>query len=230
MTALAAPVDAGMMFSRMPRPKRQSLPETPSTTFCVAVVAWTVVMRPRLMPKESSSTLASGREAVRRARRGRDDRLARVPVRVDAVDEHRRVVLRRRRDDDAPGAGAQVRLGLVLGQEDAGRLDDDVDADVAPRRRRRILHRRSRGWAVRRRRGIDPSPSDSCRNLPCTESCLSRYARCGSSSRSFTATTSTSLALHGRAERHPADATESVDADLDHAALLSSLSIPRKRA
>ena len=60
VTASAAPVEAGMMFSRMPRPKRQSLPETPSTTFCVAVVAWTVVMRPRLMPKVSSSTLARG--------------------------------------------------------------------------------------------------------------------------------------------------------------------------
>ena len=60
MTASAAPVEAGMMFSRMPRPKRQSLPETPSTTFCVAVVAWTVVMRPRLMPNVSSSTLATG--------------------------------------------------------------------------------------------------------------------------------------------------------------------------
>src|SRR3954471_9641523 len=60
VTASAAPVDAGMMFSRMPRPKRQSLPDVPSTTFCVAVVAWTVVIRPRLMPKESSRTLASG--------------------------------------------------------------------------------------------------------------------------------------------------------------------------
>ena len=60
MTASAAPVVAGMMFSRIPRPKRQSLPETPSTTFWVAVVAWTVVIRPRLMPKVSSSTLATG--------------------------------------------------------------------------------------------------------------------------------------------------------------------------
>ena len=60
VTASAAPVDAGMMFSRIPRPKRQSLPDIPSTTFCVAVVAWTVVISPRLMPNESSSTLARG--------------------------------------------------------------------------------------------------------------------------------------------------------------------------
>src|SRR5690606_2556369 len=59
-TALAAPVDEGMMFSRMPRPPRQSLLLGPSTVFCVAVAACTVVIRPRLMPHLSCSTLASG--------------------------------------------------------------------------------------------------------------------------------------------------------------------------
>src|SRR3982751_123751 len=59
-TALAAPVDDGMMFSRMPRPPRQSLLDGPSTVFCVAVVACTVVIRPRLMPNASLSTLATG--------------------------------------------------------------------------------------------------------------------------------------------------------------------------
>src|SRR3990167_5158215 len=59
-TALAAPVDDGMMFSRMPRPPRQSLVDGPSTVFCVAVAACTVVIRPRLMPKLSCSTLATG--------------------------------------------------------------------------------------------------------------------------------------------------------------------------
>ena len=59
-TALAAPVDDGMMFSRMPRPPRQSLFDGPSTVFCVAVVACTVVIRPRLMPQVSFSTLATG--------------------------------------------------------------------------------------------------------------------------------------------------------------------------
>ena len=48
------------MLSRMPRPKRQSLPETPSTVFCVAVVACTVVINPRFNPKASSTTLARG--------------------------------------------------------------------------------------------------------------------------------------------------------------------------
>src|SRR6195952_2158227 len=59
-TALAAPVDDGMMFSRMPRPPRQSLLLGPSTVFCVAVVACTVVIRPRLIPHLSLSTLATG--------------------------------------------------------------------------------------------------------------------------------------------------------------------------
>merc|ERR1719478_7080 len=59
-TALAAPVADGMMFCPAPRPPRQSLPEGPSTVFCVAVVAWTVVMRPSLMPYVSWITLASG--------------------------------------------------------------------------------------------------------------------------------------------------------------------------
>ena len=59
-TALAAPVDEGMMFSRMPRPPRQSLFEGPSTVFCVAVAACTVVIRPRLMPQVSWRTLATG--------------------------------------------------------------------------------------------------------------------------------------------------------------------------
>src|SRR3546814_20417370 len=59
-TALAAPVDDGMMFSRMPRPPRQSLLDGPSTPFWLAVAACPVVIRPRLMPHLSLSTLAIG--------------------------------------------------------------------------------------------------------------------------------------------------------------------------
>src|SRR5690606_36138158 len=59
-TALAAPVAEGMMFWAAPRPPRQSLAGGPSTVFWVAVVAWTVVMRPSRMPQLSFTTLASG--------------------------------------------------------------------------------------------------------------------------------------------------------------------------
>merc|ERR1719422_1301623 len=59
-TALAAPVEEGMMFWAAPRPPLQSLPLGPSTVFWVAVVAWTVVMRPSKMVKLSWITLARG--------------------------------------------------------------------------------------------------------------------------------------------------------------------------
>merc|ERR1719473_402902 len=61
-TALAAPVDDGIMFCDAHRPPRQSLPPRlgPSTVSCVAVIAWTVVINPSLMPKFSFTTFASG--------------------------------------------------------------------------------------------------------------------------------------------------------------------------
>merc|ERR1719476_551258 len=61
-TALAAPVDDGMMFCEAQRPPRQSLPprDGPSTVSCVAVMACTVVMRPSTMPNFSCTTLVSG--------------------------------------------------------------------------------------------------------------------------------------------------------------------------
>merc|ERR1719217_1798979 len=60
-TALAAPVDDGMMFVAAARPARQSAPfMEPSTVSCDAVVAWTVVMRPCLMPNLSWIVLTRG--------------------------------------------------------------------------------------------------------------------------------------------------------------------------
>merc|ERR1719434_127276 len=60
-TALAAPVDDGTMFSEAARPARQSAPfMEPSTVSCEAVVAWTVVIRPFLIPNFSLMTLTSG--------------------------------------------------------------------------------------------------------------------------------------------------------------------------
>merc|ERR1719436_332975 len=60
-TALAAPVDEGMMLAEAARPARQSLPFIElSTTTCEAVAAWTVVMRPCLMPNFSLMTFTRG--------------------------------------------------------------------------------------------------------------------------------------------------------------------------
>merc|ERR1719409_2411319 len=60
-TALAAPVEDGMMLAEAARPARQSLPFIElSTTIWEAVAAWTVVMRPCLMPNFSLMTLTIG--------------------------------------------------------------------------------------------------------------------------------------------------------------------------
>merc|ERR1719267_287960 len=60
-TALAAPVEDGMMLAEAARPARQSLPfMEPSTVSCEAVAAWTVVMRPCLMPNLSLMVLTMG--------------------------------------------------------------------------------------------------------------------------------------------------------------------------
>merc|ERR1712046_17965 len=59
-TALAAPVDDGMMLTEAARPARQSPFMLPSTVSCEAVAAWTVVMRPCLMPNFSLIVLTIG--------------------------------------------------------------------------------------------------------------------------------------------------------------------------
>merc|ERR1719373_1403584 len=61
-TAFAAPVDEGMMFWEAQRPPRQSLPprDGPSTVSWVAVIAWTVVMRPSTSPNFSCRTFVIG--------------------------------------------------------------------------------------------------------------------------------------------------------------------------
>ena len=59
-TALAAPVEEGIMLGPTERPPRQSFMEGPSTVFCVAVVEWTVVIKPSTMPNLSLMTFARG--------------------------------------------------------------------------------------------------------------------------------------------------------------------------
>ena len=76
------------------RPPFQSFLDGPSTVFCVAVVAWTVVIRPSSMPNLSLSTLATGARQLVVQRGVGDDRVGRVVlVVVDAHDEHWCVVL-----------------------------------------------------------------------------------------------------------------------------------------
>ena len=53
-TALAAPVDVGMMFPNTLLPIRQSFVDFPSTVFCLDVAAWIVDIRPFSIPNLSS--------------------------------------------------------------------------------------------------------------------------------------------------------------------------------
>src|SRR5690606_13328019 len=76
--------------------------------------------------------LGQRRQAVGGAGGVGDDRLALVGLVVDAEDEHRRVVLGRRRQDHLLRAGVEVLLRAGLVQEQAGGLDDDVGADRVP--------------------------------------------------------------------------------------------------
>merc|ERR1719238_1394488 len=60
-TALAAPVEDGIILTEAARPARQSLPFIElSTTAWEAVAAWTVVIKPCLMPNLSLMVLTSG--------------------------------------------------------------------------------------------------------------------------------------------------------------------------
>ena len=144
------------MFSRMPRPPRQSFLDGPSTVFCVAVVLLgrTVdgLLRRRggvdrrheaaLDAEGVVEDLRDGREAVRRAGGVGDDVLTGVGRVVHAVDEHRGRVLGRSGHDDLLGAGRDVGARLLVREEQARGLDDDLGADVAPLEGGRILLRR----------------------------------------------------------------------------------------
>ena len=107
----------------------------------VVRVAVDRVHQPLLDAEQVVDDLGGRGEAVRRARGVADDVVAGrvVALLVDAEDDRDVLVLGRRADDDLLGAGLDVRLGLLGVGEDAGRLEDDVDPEVAPRQRRRVL-------------------------------------------------------------------------------------------
>src|SRR3546814_11918284 len=58
--------------------------------------------------------------------------LAGVGLVIDAIDEHRRVVLRRRRQDHLLRARIEMLLRAGLVEEQTGRLDDYVGTDFVP--------------------------------------------------------------------------------------------------
>ena len=101
-------------------------------------------MKPFSMPTASLQHLGDRREAVGGAGGVGDDHvvLGQLVV-VDAIDHGEVGAVGGRRDQHALGAGRQMRRRLVLGGEDAGAFERDVDAEVLPRQLRRVLARRS---------------------------------------------------------------------------------------
>ena len=83
--------------------------------------------------------LGDGSQAVRGAGSVGNDVLTGVGLVVDAVDEHRGRVLGRSGHDDLLGASRDVSASLGVLEKEAGGLDDDFSADVAPSESGRIL-------------------------------------------------------------------------------------------
>jgi hypothetical protein len=129
---LAAPVLLGMMFSRMPRPPRQSLLRRAVHGLLRGGGGVHGGHQAALDAPLVVQHLGHRGQAVGGAAGVGDDGLAGVGLVVHAVDEHGGVVLGRRGEDDLFGAGVQVLLGRDLVQEQAGGLDHDVGTDFVP--------------------------------------------------------------------------------------------------
>ena len=85
-------------------------------------------------------SLRHGREAVGGAGSSRDDLVFRGQgVVVDVVDDGLQVIASGGRDDDLLRASRDVRHGLFLGAVEAGALQHDIHAQLAPRSIRRVL-------------------------------------------------------------------------------------------
>ena len=91
-------------------------------------------MKPRSMPKASLKTFASGARqfVVHDAFEMMTSVSGLYVVLVDAHDDRRVVAGGGSGDEDLLGAAGDVLLGVLGLGEAAGRLDDDVDAELAP--------------------------------------------------------------------------------------------------
>merc|ERR1719258_411908 len=134
-TALAAPVEDGMMFALAARPARQSPFMLPSTVQLGGGRGVHGGHEALLDAELLVDHLHQGREAVGRARRARHNRHRGVVlILVDANHQGGGVrILGGRGDDDLLGAALDV-LHAALGRgERAGRLAHVLDASVLPR-------------------------------------------------------------------------------------------------
>lgn len=121
-----------MMFSRMPRPPRQSLGGRAVHGLLGGGGGVHGAHQAALDAPVVVQHLGHRGQTVGGAGSGGDDGFAGVFVMVDAIDEHRRVVLGRRRLHHFLGAGVDVLLAAFLGQEEAGAVDDDLGVHLVP--------------------------------------------------------------------------------------------------
>ena len=106
------------------------------------------------MPTVSFKTLATGaRQCGAGAVRDHHVVLGQRVV-VDAVDDGRIGAVGGRGDQHALGAGGQMRGSFVLGGEDAGAFQRDVDAEFLPRQLGRIAFGRNLDLAVAEADGV----------------------------------------------------------------------------
>ena len=165
-TALAAPVEAGMMLFRV---ARFLLPPNASTTFWVAVAACVVLIRPAAIGKERSTTAASGaRQLVVQLAL---ETIVSSPVSdswLTPTTTVGGVVVAGRGDDHAPRAGAQVGGAALLGEVEAPctrTRRPRRDPPTARRRRpsRRRWRRRGRRSGCCSRTRARPAPGNARR-------------------------------------------------------------------
>jgi hypothetical protein len=146
-----------------------------------------------LDPERVVQDLGEGGQAVGRAAGVADDVvLGRIVlVGVDAEDDGDVLILRRGADQDLLGTGGDVGLGLLGVGEDAGGLDDDVDAEVLPGQGGRILDLKNLTFLPLMTMASSVWVTVPWK-LPYVESWAKRRAFVGTSTRSLTATTSSS--------------------------------------
>ena len=139
---------------------------------------WIVVIQPLLDAELLVNDLRDRRQAVRRARRVRDDLVfgGVVLVVVDAEDDGDVGALGRRGDDDLLRARGEVLCSRVPVGEEPRRLEHDVDAEVLPRQLGRVALRQHLELVAVDRDGRPSLASTRASRLPSTESYLSRCA------------------------------------------------------
>ena len=158
--------------------------------------------------------LGDWRQAVRGAGGVGDKRFAGVALVVDAHNEHRGVVLGRRRHDHALGAGLDVPFRLGLLEEEARGFANVFRADIAPLERRRVLLRgQADVLAIDHQRVI--SGLHRAFERPVDAVVLQHVRQLLGIKQIVDAHHFNLRVFHRRAKNQPANAAESIDANLD---------------